>query len=94
MNIFALVDFDPDGIAIMRTYKNGSRRLEHEQDATVPRLRWLGIHSDDILSSNASDHEEGVGSDGSGASQDGSSQESGAYSSYGTLPSRLLICRA
>jgi DNA topoisomerase VI subunit A len=33
----------------MRTYRYGSRRLEHEANATVPQLRWLGIVSDDIF---------------------------------------------
>ena len=49
LNIFALVDFDPDGIAIMLVYKNGSRQLDHERGITVPRLRWLGICSRDLI---------------------------------------------
>ncbi|KAK4656813.1 endodeoxyribonuclease [Podospora pseudocomata] len=49
--IFGLADFDPDGISIVRTYQNGSRRLEHENEATVPSLCWLGIKSRDLLSS-------------------------------------------
>ncbi|KAL2163059.1 hypothetical protein VTH06DRAFT_6895 [Thermothelomyces fergusii] len=49
LSLFALVDFDPHGIAIMRTYKHGSQRLEHEQDAAVPRLQWLGLHSSDVI---------------------------------------------
>lgn len=50
LRAFALVDFDPHGIAIMRTYRNGSQRLEHERDAAAFRLGWLGIRSDDIMS--------------------------------------------
>ncbi|KAK0666403.1 putative meiosis-specific topoisomerase [Cercophora samala] len=49
--MFGLADFDPDGISIIRTYQNGSRRLEHENEATVPSLRWLGVGSGDLLSS-------------------------------------------
>lgn len=45
---YALVDFDPDGIGIMRTYKHGSRSLLHEKNATLPGLIWLGVKSDDI----------------------------------------------
>lgn len=45
----ALVDFDPDGIAIMRTYKHGSLGLRHERNVTVPGLSWLGIKSGDVL---------------------------------------------
>lgn len=53
--MFALVDFDPDGIAIMSTYKHGSYRLAHEnvtsKDApalNLPQLRWLGVQSHQI----------------------------------------------
>jgi meiotic recombination protein SPO11 len=47
-----LVDFDPDGLAIMSTYKYGSIRLAHENVSTngtpalsLPRLSWLGVRS-------------------------------------------------
>ncbi|KAH9909689.1 DNA topoisomerase IV, alpha subunit [Xylariomycetidae sp. FL2044] len=43
-----LVDFDPDGISIFRTYKHGSTGLAHEINVTVP-LSWLGPKSCDIL---------------------------------------------
>ncbi len=43
------MDFDPDGLAIMSTYKHGSISLAHENDALVaPRIEWLGITSDVI----------------------------------------------
>ena len=49
--MFVLVDYDPDGIAIMSTYKYGSYRLAHEVMATqgsynlgLPHLRWIGVH--------------------------------------------------
>ena len=50
--MYALVDLDPDGIAILSTYKYGSYRLAHEDvtptDTTapgLPRIRWLGLKS-------------------------------------------------
>jgi meiotic recombination protein SPO11 len=50
--MYALVDLDPDGIAILSTYKYGSYRLAHEDvtptDTTAPGLpsiRWLGLKS-------------------------------------------------
>ncbi|KAH6638757.1 Spo11/DNA topoisomerase VI subunit A [Boeremia exigua] len=48
--IFAFVDLDPDGIAIMSTYKYGSYRLAHENVTptgtpvlNLPNVRWLGV---------------------------------------------------
>ncbi|KAL9028024.1 MAG: hypothetical protein Q9196_003545 [Gyalolechia fulgens] len=48
--IYALVDFDPDGIAIMSTFKHGSLTLSHENANLKARtIRWLGIKSKDIF---------------------------------------------
>ena len=47
--IYCLVDFDPDGLAILSTYKYGSAALAHENDTLiVPELRWLGLKHNDI----------------------------------------------
>lgn len=47
--IYALTDFDPDGIAIMSNYKHGSRNLSHENaHLIVPSIQWLGIMRCDI----------------------------------------------
>lgn len=81
--MFVLVDFDPHGVAIMRTYKYGSRRLEHEDGATAPGLRWLGILSDDIFPNMASAGSESQDVCRSQHSQESASQESVAYSYYG-----------
>lgn len=58
--MYALMDLDPDGIAIMITYKYGSYRLAHE-DAThrdapalsLPNLRWLGMKRHHISRTDA-----------------------------------------
>ncbi|KAK7740899.1 endodeoxyribonuclease [Cytospora paraplurivora] len=47
--ILCVVDCDPHGIDIMRTYKYGSRSLSHEENATVSGLQWLGVKMEDIL---------------------------------------------
>ncbi|KAI3328527.1 Spo11/DNA topoisomerase VI subunit A [Ustulina deusta] len=47
--MYGLVDFDPDGVKIMLTYKNGSRSLQHEENTTLNRLFWIGPRSDDVL---------------------------------------------
>ncbi|RKF57372.1 Meiotic recombination protein rec12 [Erysiphe neolycopersici] len=46
--ILALMDFDPDGIGIMTTYKYGSIKRPCQQNNTVPLIEWLGIKSDFI----------------------------------------------
>lgn len=53
--MYALMDFDPDGIAILSTYKHGSYRLAHEDVDSkgngalqLPAIRWLGVKSDII----------------------------------------------
>ncbi|PMD12317.1 DNA topoisomerase IV, alpha subunit [Hyaloscypha hepaticicola] len=47
--ILTLVDFDPDGIGIMSTYKYCSMGLAHEINLAVPSIRWLGVRSCDFL---------------------------------------------
>jgi meiotic recombination protein SPO11 len=47
--IFALVDFDPDGIGIMSIYKYGSVSLAHEKNLAVSSIRWLGVRTCDFL---------------------------------------------
>lgn len=46
--IFALVDFDCYGIAIMRCYSHGTKGHAHEKATTVPNMQWLGVKSDDL----------------------------------------------
>jgi meiotic recombination protein SPO11 len=48
--MYAFVDMDPDGVAILSTYKYGSYRLAHEDAApkeaptlSLPNIRWLGV---------------------------------------------------
>jgi meiotic recombination protein SPO11 len=44
--IFALTDFDPDGMAILSTYKHGSISLAHEnQNLVIPKMIWIGVNS-------------------------------------------------
>jgi meiotic recombination protein SPO11 len=43
------VDFDPDGIGIMSTYKHGSVNLAHESNLAVRSIQWLGVRSCDFL---------------------------------------------
>ncbi|KAI0183613.1 Spo11/DNA topoisomerase VI subunit A [Xylaria flabelliformis] len=47
--MYGLVDFDPDGVRIMLTYKNGSRSLQHEENVTLSQLVWIGLRSHDVL---------------------------------------------
>jgi meiotic recombination protein SPO11 len=48
--IHALVDFDPDGIDIMSTYKHGSIALAHEnENLSVNHIHWLGLSNKDLV---------------------------------------------
>lgn len=54
--MYGLMDFDPDGISIMSTYKHGSWRLSHENShLNVPGLQWLGIQSKDLIDCDRTD---------------------------------------
>ena len=47
---YALVDSDPDGIAIMSTYKYGSMAHTYENGRlNIRGLRWLGLRSSDAV---------------------------------------------
>ncbi|GLA96149.1 hypothetical protein AtubIFM61612_011337 [Aspergillus tubingensis] len=47
---YALVDGDPDGMAIMATYKYGSVAFAHEnRNLNVPGLHWLGLKITDVV---------------------------------------------
>ncbi len=76
LKLVCLVDFDPHGVAILRTYTKGSKRLEHENDTTVPEMRWLGIRSADILSQTPDANEDESQVTGSQESQGPLSQSS------------------
>ncbi|RSL67295.1 hypothetical protein CEP53_003072 [Fusarium sp. AF-6] len=47
--ILALVDYDPDGVRILRCYRHGSDRLSHEADLDTQAIQWLGIKSDQLV---------------------------------------------
>ncbi|KAK5656763.1 hypothetical protein OQA88_4311 [Cercophora sp. LCS_1] len=92
INIFALVDFDPPGIAILRNFQYGSKRLKHEENSTVPDIKWLGIRSSDlgsIFSQGAAPRlqESRADESDSQSTQDTSSQESISYSQSSTSSS-------
>ncbi|KKK15957.1 hypothetical protein ARAM_002800 [Aspergillus rambellii] len=47
---YALVDSDPDGMAIMSTYKYGSMaHTRNNGHLNVPSLRWLGLRTSDVV---------------------------------------------
>lgn len=45
-----LADSDPDGIAIMSTYKYGSIAQSHENsNLNVPGIEWLGLRTSEVV---------------------------------------------
>ena len=48
--VFGLADCDPDGLAILSIYRNGSNALAHENDnLCVPQLQWLGLRVEHMM---------------------------------------------
>lgn len=59
--VYAMVDFDPDGIAILSTYKYGSENLAHETShLCLPQIQWLGLRSEHVLSGEATHADQGL----------------------------------
>ncbi|EER41242.1 meiosis-specific topoisomerase Spo11 [Histoplasma capsulatum H143] len=51
--IFMLVDGDPDGMAIMSTYKYGSRAQAHDNtNLAVHNVQWLGLQASELVPSS------------------------------------------
>ena len=59
MPVLALMDYDPDGLGILATYKHGSLSLAHENaELTTPNILWIGMKScSHIESSSAKSHQ-------------------------------------
>ncbi|KAJ4988601.1 type IIb DNA topoisomerase [Stagonosporopsis vannaccii] len=63
--MYAFVDLDPDGIAIMSTFKYGSYRLAHEdhiasdntQALSLPSIRYLGMRIQHISRAQMEQHD-------------------------------------
>ncbi|KAE9966239.1 hypothetical protein EG328_009080 [Venturia inaequalis] len=44
--IYGLMDFDPDGLDILSTYKHGSKALAHQSaELALPSIQWIGVKS-------------------------------------------------
>lgn len=58
---YALVDGDPDGMAIMSTYKYGSMAHTNENwKLNIPSLRWLGLRISEVVESLGADGDEAL----------------------------------
>jgi meiotic recombination protein SPO11 len=43
------MDYDPDGLDILSTYKHGSRALAHQSaELSLPSMEWIGVNSSHI----------------------------------------------
>ncbi|KAJ4377454.1 endodeoxyribonuclease [Neocucurbitaria cava] len=67
--MYVFVDLDPDGIAILSTYKYGSYRLAHEDVVlkdtpalSLPDIRWLGVKSHHISRTPVGESDTGTNS--------------------------------
>ena len=47
--LYGLLDFDPDGLDILSTYKHGSKALAHQSaELALPSIQWVGVKSSHI----------------------------------------------
>lgn len=47
--LYGLMDFDPDGLDILSTYKHGSQALAHQSaELVLPSIQWIGVKSSQI----------------------------------------------
>lgn len=59
--VLGLVDYDPDGLAILHTYKHGSKKISEDNAALiVPRIQWLGLHSRAITDEDRTHRNQGL----------------------------------
>lgn len=59
--VFGLMDYDPDGMAILHTYKQGSNKIfEGNGIFTVPAIQWMGLRSRDITDENRTHRNQGL----------------------------------
>ncbi|KAH0386392.1 DNA topoisomerase IV, alpha subunit, partial [Aureobasidium melanogenum] len=59
--VFGLVDYDPDGLAILHTYKHGSKKMSEDNAALiVPRIQWLGLHGRAITDIDHTNRNQGL----------------------------------
>jgi meiotic recombination protein SPO11 len=59
--VFGLVDYDPDGMAILHTYKYGSKKVSEDNAAsTVPAIQWMGVCSRDITDNSRTHRSQGL----------------------------------
>jgi meiotic recombination protein SPO11 len=48
-SLYGLMDFDPDGLDILSTYKHGSKALAHQSaELALPSIQWIGVNSSHI----------------------------------------------
>jgi meiotic recombination protein SPO11 len=59
--VFGLVDYDPDGLAILHTYKHGSKKMSEENAGLViPMIQWMGLHSRTITDEDHTHRTQGL----------------------------------
>ncbi|CAD0052131.1 unnamed protein product [Aureobasidium pullulans] len=59
--VFGLVDYDPDGMAILHTYKHGSKKMSEDNAALiVPTIQRMGLRSRDITDEDHTHRNQGL----------------------------------
>ncbi|KIW53750.1 hypothetical protein, variant [Exophiala xenobiotica] len=45
---FGLMDWDPDGIQILKCYRYGSKKMAQEHGCNIPEMKWIGLKAEDV----------------------------------------------
>jgi meiotic recombination protein SPO11 len=42
------MDWDPDGIQILKCYRYGSKKMAQEHGCNIPEMKWIGLKAEDM----------------------------------------------
>ncbi|KAJ9500047.1 endodeoxyribonuclease [Exophiala xenobiotica] len=56
IKVFGLMDWDPDGIQILKCYRYGSKKMAQEYGCNIPEMKWIGLKAEDVTRKGQADN--------------------------------------
>jgi len=50
------MDWDPDGIQILKCYRYGSKKMAQEHGCNIPEMKWIGLKAEDVTRKGQADN--------------------------------------